>query len=401
MMPRADMSTRRRASPTSGAALEGARSILIDRFAEDAELVGGLRHLLWDRAEWTSTVVDGKQEEGAKFSDYFSASEPLRRLPSHRVLALFRGRDEGILRLKVVLPHGAVPAAGPTEPERRIAARAGIVDQGRPADAWLAASVRSAWKIRLLPQLESEIEHRLRDEAEIEAIRVFGRNLHDLLLAAPAGQRTTMGLDPGIRTGVKVAVVDGTGKLLDTAVIYPHEPRKDWEGALSTLARLCKTHRVELVSIGNGTASQGDGRARGGPDVASCRPAADADGRVGGGRLGLLGVGAGGQRISRARRVAARRGVDRAASPGSAGRARSHRPEGDRRRPVSARREPGPSGQKARRRRRRLRQRRRRRRQHRIGAASGADLRAQRVDGETDRRPSATSMVPSGTDPRF
>ena len=241
--------------PDAAAALEGARSILIDTFAEDAELVGGLRQLLFDRGEWASTVVNGKQEEGSKFSDYFSASEPVRRIPSHRVLALLRGRHEGILRLAVVLPQ-ADAAAGPTEPERRIAARAGIVDRGRPADSWLASTVRLAWKTRLLPQLESEIEHRLHDEAEAEAIQVFGRNLRDLLLAAPAGQRTTMGLDPGIRTGVKVAVVDGTGKLLDTAVIYPHEPRKDWEGSLGTLARLCTTYGVELVSIGNGTASR-------------------------------------------------------------------------------------------------------------------------------------------------
>jgi uncharacterized protein len=241
--------------PDVSSALEGARWILIDRFAEDAELVGGLRQLLWDRGEWRSTVVNGKEEEGAKFSDYFSASEPLKRLPSHRVLALFRGRHEGILRLAVVLP-GEDSAAGPAEPEQRIAARAGVVDRRRPADSWLAATVRLTWKVKMLPQLESEIEHRLRDEAEAEAIRVFGRNLHDLLLAAPAGQRTTMGLDPGIRTGVKIAVVDGTGKLLDTAVIYPHEPRKDWEGALRALAQLCAKHGVELVSIGNGTASR-------------------------------------------------------------------------------------------------------------------------------------------------
>ncbi len=237
------------------AALEGARWILIDTFAEDAELVDGLRQLLWDRGEWTSTVVDGKQTEGAKFSDYFAASEALKRLPSHRVLALLRGRHEGILRLSIVLPEpDALP--GQTEPERRIAGRAHIVNQQRPTDPWLATVVRWTWKIRILPQLESDLEHRLRDEAEAEAIRVFGRNLHDLLLAAPAGQRTTMGLDPGIRTGVKVAVVDGTGKLLDTAVIYPHEPKKDWEGSLRALAQLCTKHRVELVSIGNGTASR-------------------------------------------------------------------------------------------------------------------------------------------------
>jgi uncharacterized protein len=184
---------------------------------------GALRQLLWERGEWTSAVIEGKEEEGAKFSDYFAASEPLKRLPSHRVLALFRGRHEGILRLAVVLPQPDTVAV--SEPEQRIAARAGVLDKQRPADAWLATTVRWAWKIRLLPQLESEIENRLRDEAEAEAIRVFGRNLHDLLLAAPAGQRTTMGLDPGIRTGVKVAVVDGTGKLLETAVVYPHEPQ--------------------------------------------------------------------------------------------------------------------------------------------------------------------------------
>jgi len=239
----------------AAAALEGARWILIDTFAEDAELVGGLRQLLWDRGEWASTVVDGKQDEGAKFSDYFSASEAVKRLPSHRVLALLRGRHEGILRLSIVLPEPE-GMAGPTEPERRIAGRAQIVDRRRPADPWLATTVRWAWKIRILPQLESELEHRLRDEAEAEAIRVFGRNLHDLLLAAPAGQRTTMGLDPGFRTGVKVAIVDGTGKLLETAVIYPHEPRKDWDGAIRALAKLCTTHRVELASIGNGTASR-------------------------------------------------------------------------------------------------------------------------------------------------
>jgi protein Tex len=237
------------------AALEGARWILMEQFAEDAELVGGLRQLLWDRGEWTSSVIDGKQDEGIKFSDYFAASEPVKRIPSHRVLALFRGRHEGILRVAVTLPD-ADETSGPIEPERRIAARAGIVDRGRPADSWLSTTVRWAWKVKLQPQLAHEIEQRLRDDAEAEAIRVFGRNLHDLLLAAPAGQRATMGLDPGIRTGVKVAVVDGTGKLLDAATVYPHEPRKDWDGALRTLALLCARHRVDLIAIGNGTASR-------------------------------------------------------------------------------------------------------------------------------------------------
>jgi uncharacterized protein len=237
------------------AALEGARWILIEMFAEDPELVGGLRQLLWDRGDWQSTVVPGKEEEGAKFSDYFSASEPVKQIPSHRVLALLRGRKEGILRLALTLPDQE-GIEGPTEPERRIAARAGIRNAGRPADLWLVETARWTWKVKLLPHLDGEIEQKLREQAEAEAIRVFGRNLHDLLLAAPAGQRVTMGLDPGIRTGVKVAVVDGTGKLKDATTIYPHEPRKDWEGSIGALATLCAKHGVQLISIGNGTASR-------------------------------------------------------------------------------------------------------------------------------------------------
>ena len=237
----------------AGAALEGARWILMETFAEDAELVGGLRQLLWDRGEWRSTVVPGKEDAGAKFSDYFHASEPVRTVPSHRALALLRGRKEGFLRLAVVLPDDA---DGAGLPERRIAARAGIENRGRAADAWLAETVRWTWKVKMLGSLELDIEHRLREAAEAEAIRVFGRNLHDLLLAAPAGQRVTMGLDPGIRTGVKVAVVDGTGRLLDAATIYPHEPRNDWEGALRTLALLSARHGVQLIATGNGTASR-------------------------------------------------------------------------------------------------------------------------------------------------
>ena len=235
-------------------ALEGARWILIEKFSEDAELVGGLREFLWQRGDWRSTVVPGKEEEGIKFSDYFSATEPVRHIPSHRVLALLRGRREGFLRLSIVLPEET--SDGPTEPERRIAGRAGIESRGRAADAWLAETVRWAWKIRLMSQLELDIEQRLRESAEAEAIRVFGQNLHDLLMAPPAGQRVTMGLDPGIRTGVKVAVVDGTGKLLETATIYPHEPRKDWHGALNTLDTLTARHGVQLIAIGNGTASR-------------------------------------------------------------------------------------------------------------------------------------------------
>jgi uncharacterized protein len=237
------------------AALEGARWILVERFAEDAELVGALRQSLWERGEIVSKVKPGKEDVGSKFADYFRASEPVRAVPSHRALALFRGRNEEVLELAIVWPEPE-GHAGPTEPERRIAARFGIEHLRRPGDAWLAETVGWAWKFKLSVHLEADIESRIREQAELEAIRVFGMNLRDLLLAAPAGQRVTMGLDPGIRTGVKVAVVDGTGKLLDTATIYPHEPRQDWEGSLDTLARLCARHRVQLVSIGNGTASR-------------------------------------------------------------------------------------------------------------------------------------------------
>jgi uncharacterized protein len=236
-------------------ALEGARAILMETFAEDAELVGGLRRMVWDRGEWRSTVVPGKEEEGVKFSDYFNATERLKHIPSHRALALFRGRTEGILRLAVVLSD-ADGATGADNPLQRIAARVGIENKGRPADAWLLETVRWTWKFKLMVHLELDVEQRLRESAEAEAIRVFGRNLRDLLLAAPAGQRVTMGLDPGIRTGVKVAVVDGTGKLLETATVYPHQPRNDWDGALRTLATLCAAHHVQLISIGNGTASR-------------------------------------------------------------------------------------------------------------------------------------------------
>jgi protein Tex len=237
------------------AALEGARWILMEMLSEDAELVDGLRQLVWERGEWRSAVMPGKEAEGVKFSDYFNASERVKSVPSHRVLALLRGRKEGILRLTVVLPDEE-GAAGPTEPERRIAAKAGITPKGRPADAWLTETVRWTWKVRMLAHLDSGTGQRLREQAEAEAIRVFGRNLHDLLLAAPAGQRTTIGLDPGLRTGVKVAVVDGTGKVLDTATVYPHEPRRDWEGTLRILAILCARHGMQLISIGNGTASR-------------------------------------------------------------------------------------------------------------------------------------------------
>ena len=239
----------------TAAALEGARWILVERFAEDAELIGTLRELLWAQADVVSTVVAGKEEEGNKFSDYFSASEALKNVPSHRALALFRGRTEGFLRLSVTLP---VPegATGPTEPERRIAARAGIEQRGRAADAWMVETVRWAWKFKIHVHLELEAEGRLREMAEAEAIRVFGRNVRDLLLAAPAGARVTMGLDPGIRTGVKAAVIDATGKVVATSTVYPFQPRNDREGSLKTLSALAAAHGVQLIAIGNGTASR-------------------------------------------------------------------------------------------------------------------------------------------------
>ncbi|MBK8114062.1 MAG: RNA-binding transcriptional accessory protein [Candidatus Accumulibacter sp.] len=237
--------------------LDGARQILMEQFSEDAALLGELRSYLEAHGFVKSTLVAGKEIEAAKFQDYFAYAEALLAVPSHRALALFRGRNEGLLQLALVLDNELDDKAnGPNPCESRIARRFGIVDQGRPADRWLAETVRWTWRIKASLHLELELMNALRERAEAEAIRVFGANLHDLLLAAPAGKHATMGLDPGLRTGVKVAVVDPTGKLLDTATIYPHEPRRDWDGALHTLAQLARRHQVALISIGNGTASR-------------------------------------------------------------------------------------------------------------------------------------------------
>ncbi|QQS53529.1 MAG: RNA-binding transcriptional accessory protein [Candidatus Competibacteraceae bacterium] len=236
------------------AALDGARQILMEEFAESAELLAELREYLWDNAVLHSQLLEGKTEEGAKFRDYFDYREALRQVPSHRALALFRGRNEGILQM--TLEIGDPEAPGPDPGERRVAAHFGIRDEGRPADGWLRETTRWAWKVKLLSHLETELKQRVREAAEEEAIRVFASNLRDLLLAAPAGARPTLGLDPGLRTGVKVAVVDVTGKLVDTATIYPHAPRKQWDESLHALAELCRRHKVELLSIGNGTASR-------------------------------------------------------------------------------------------------------------------------------------------------
>ncbi len=248
--------------PDAKAALDGARQILIEKFAEDAELIGSVRTWLQDNAVMVSKVAEGKEEAGAKFRDYFDYKEPLQSIPSHRALALFRGRTEEVLRVALKLPEEleaedkAPAVATPNACELKIAARYRIADQGRPADTWLKETVRWTWQVKVAWQLEAELFTALREQAEEEAIRVFGSNLKDLLLAAPAGARITMGLDPGIRTGVKVALVDQTGKVLETATVYPFPPRNDLEGALHTLAALVKKHKVELIGIGNGTASR-------------------------------------------------------------------------------------------------------------------------------------------------
>ncbi len=236
------------------AALEGAKQILMERFAEDAELTGRLREKLWNEAIVISRVVPGKEQEGAKFRDYFEYDEPLSKIPSHRALALLRGRGEDVLRVDV--QPGKEPDLAHQACEGLVAHRFEVQNLGRPADAWLAEAVRFAWRIKLFTRIELDLMQRLRDAAEEEAIRVFARNLKDLLLAAPAGAKATMGLDPGLRTGVKVAVVDATGKVLDTATIYPHQPKNQWDQSIAVLAALSAKHGVKLVSIGNGTASR-------------------------------------------------------------------------------------------------------------------------------------------------
>ena len=241
------------------AALDGARQILMERFAEDANLLQSLREYVQDHGVVESKVVEGKQDEGEKFADYFDYSEPLAAVPSHRALALLRGRREGILDVTLRLDTEAEKPKwdAPHNPcESRIAARFGIKAGGRPADKWLTDTVRWTWRVKSFMHLESELMGALREKAELDAISVFATNLKALLLAAPAGPKATMGLDPGLRTGVKVAVVDATGKVVDTATVYPHQPRNDWEGTLHTLGQLAAKHNVSLISIGNGTASR-------------------------------------------------------------------------------------------------------------------------------------------------
>ncbi|MFC5719361.1 Tex family protein [Streptomyces gamaensis] len=238
----------------AAAALEGARAILTERFGEDADLIGELRERMWTRGRLVARVREGKEEAGAKFSDYFDFAEPFTELPSHRVLAMLRGEKEEVLDL--VLEPEEPQAEGPSSYEQAVARRFGIADRGRPGDKWLTDTVRWAWRTRVLVHLGIDLRLRLRQAAEDEAVRVFAANLRDLLLAAPAGTRATMGLDPGFRTGVKVAVVDATGKVAATETVFPHVPQQKWDAALATLARLAREHGVELVAIGNGTASR-------------------------------------------------------------------------------------------------------------------------------------------------
>ena len=238
-------------------ALDGARAILVERFAEDAELLGRLRETYWTRGRLASKAREGKEASGAKFSDYFDFSEPFAKLPSHRVLAMLRGEREEVLDLRLVADPDAEPGSRAPGPyELAIAARVGVADRGRPGDKWLVDTVRWAWRTKIETHLAIDLRMRLWTQAEDEAVRVFAANLRDLLLAAPAGARATLGLDPGFRTGVKVAVVDATGKVVDTTAVYPHEPQRRWDESLATLAALCARHKVELVAIGNGTASR-------------------------------------------------------------------------------------------------------------------------------------------------
>lgn len=241
---------------TPEAALEGARSILVERFAENAELLGALREIYWERGSLTSKVRDGKQNDGAKFSDYFDFAEPLTKLPSHRILALFRGEKEEILDLRMEEDKQSAEPGYVSRYEGRVALAFGITDQGRPGDKWLLDTVRWAWRTKLRFSIELDMKMKLWQLAEDEAVKVFAGNLRDLLLAAPAGARATLGLDPGYRTGVKVAVVDATGKVVATDTIYPHEPKRQWDESIATLARLCRIHKVDLIAIGNGTASR-------------------------------------------------------------------------------------------------------------------------------------------------
>ncbi|MBF0165482.1 MAG: RNA-binding transcriptional accessory protein [Magnetococcales bacterium] len=238
-------------------ALDGAREILMDRFAESPEVTGRLRNQLWEQGIVQSKLIKGQEEKGAKFSDYFAAQESVRKLPPHRALALFRGKEEGILRLS--LDHEEeinTPSGEATTCIQTITHHFNLQNRQRPADAWLQETARQTWRKKLKPRLENDLMNKIMENAHEEAIRVFARNLKELLLAAPAGMLPVIGLDPGLRTGVKLAVVDATGKVVTTDTIYPHPPRNQWRESLLRLAELVRRHKARLISIGNGTASR-------------------------------------------------------------------------------------------------------------------------------------------------
>jgi protein Tex len=238
------------------AALEGARYILIERFAEDAGLLQKIRQHLTRQAHIRSTLIEGKEKDGAKYKDYFDHSEALHKVPSHRALAMFRGRNEGVLRVSMVADPASDEADKSSYCEVIIAEHLNITDKKRPADAWLKSVVQWTWRIKIQLHMETELFGALRERAEREAISVFAKNLHDLLMAAPAGDKVTMGLDPALRTGVKIAIVDATGKVLNTSTIFPHAPQNQWDKGLRTLVNLCQQYKVNLISIGNGTGSR-------------------------------------------------------------------------------------------------------------------------------------------------
>ncbi|MFT7472954.1 MAG: hypothetical protein ACI8XU_002858 [Kiritimatiellia bacterium] len=236
------------------AALDGARDILMERFSEDAALMGRLRNHLWNNGELRSSVVEKNKADAAKFTDYFDYSERLNKIPSHRALAVFRGRKEGFLSVEI---GSAGLESGATDPcEGMVASHFGIENKGRSADKWLSEVITWTWRIKLIYRLETDLLGQLREQSDDEAIRVFTENMKAILLAPPAGNKVTLGLDPGLRTGVKVCVVDRTGKFIEDTAIYPHQPRNQWDESLSVLAKLAKKHSVELIAIGNGTASR-------------------------------------------------------------------------------------------------------------------------------------------------
>src|SRR5262245_6315180 len=385
----------------ANAALEGARAILIERFAEDADLIGSLREEVWSAGRLTAKVRDGKKEVGAKFADYFDFSEDLSKAPAHRILALFRAQKEEVIDIAIESENKVTASPNSTSPyEARIMRRFNIADRGRPADKWLIDTARAAWRSKIEPHLGIDLRLRLWQAAEEEAVRVFAANLRDLLLAAPAGARATMGLDPGYRTGVKVAVANATGKGVATSVGYPHEPERQGNAAAAAMergagnpgqARQETQRRADLDRERHRLARNRQARDRVGE--ASGRAEDVEDRRVGGGRLGLFRLRLCVAGTARARRDAARRGVDRATAAGPARRARQDRSEIHRRRPVSARCERVEALALARRSGGRLRQRGRGRSQHRLCPTAGARLRHRRGAG-TEHHPASRRERP-------